>query len=77
MQSRLEYLPKLINSPSSGASERCDSWVDRISPAFDAPFSNLAAYIQSRLETLPGDWSYTKNQLGFALAFPICHATVV
>jgi len=46
---------------------RCDSWVDRISPSVDAPFSNLAANVQSTLKSLPGDWSFIKEQLGFAV----------
>jgi len=29
--------------------------------------SNFAAHIQSRLETLPGNWSSVKEQLGFAV----------
>ncbi len=46
---------------------RCDSWVDRLSPTFDAPLSSLAAFIGSRLENLPGDLSFTKEQLGVAV----------
>jgi len=46
---------------------RCDSWIDRVSPSYEMPLSNFAAHIQSRLETLPGNWSSVKEQLGFAV----------
>jgi hypothetical protein len=49
------------------AALRCDSWVDRVSPAFDEPFSSLATHIHARLAALTGDWPDLQEQLGFAV----------
>jgi hypothetical protein len=46
---------------------RCDSWVDRVSPTFDAHLSNMSDHIQSRFDSLQGEWSFSKEQLGFAV----------
>jgi hypothetical protein len=46
---------------------RADSWVDRNSDELDTNLDRLAAYIQSRLETLPGEWGLPREELDFVV----------
>lgn len=46
---------------------RCDAWVDRSSLGIDAHLQGLLSYINSQMESLPGDWSSPKEELEFTI----------
>ena len=46
---------------------RCDSWIDRVSPSYDAVFIEFTTLVQSKLSNIPGNWASVKEQLGFAV----------
>ena len=44
---------------------RADSWIDRVSPELDMHYNGLAAYISSRIQSLPGEWDSLLEELGY------------
>ncbi len=46
---------------------RCDAWVDRASPGLDAHLQGLQSYINSQVESLPGNWAALKDEIEFSI----------